>query len=97
MAALEALASGLPMMVVRDQSLAMMVVEGENGFVMDLDEQAFAVRVLEILGNQELQGRMREASRQISNRFSIETQAHELIDLYSQVVEQYQYKRRLQV
>ncbi len=86
MAALEALASGLPMVVVRDQSLAMMVSEGENGFVVDLDEQAFAQRVLNILEHPETQQRMRQASRANSNRFSIETQARELIDLYTEVI-----------
>ncbi|MGB8645307.1 MAG: glycosyltransferase [Anaerolineae bacterium] len=86
MAALEALASGVPMVVVRDQSLAMMVVEGQNGFVVDLDEQVFAQRVLDILEHPEAQQTMRACSREISNRFSIENQAHELIGVYSEVI-----------
>ena len=92
-AALEALASGLPLVVVPDQSLAMMVTEGENGFVVDLDKEAFAGAVLRILAAPGLQEQMHAESRRISGQFSIQAQARELAELYADLIEKFRKRQ----
>jgi 1,2-diacylglycerol 3-alpha-glucosyltransferase len=93
MAALEALASGLPLVVVPDQSLTMMVRDGENGFVVGLDEAAFAGAILAILENPGLRESMRACSIKLSYEFSVQAQARKLVKLYGEVIAEKRLQR----
>jgi len=93
-AALEGLASGLPMVVARDKSFESMVLHGQNGFVADLDVEMFATRILDIVEHPEVMRCMRTHSLGIARGFSIQTQAEKLLDLYSDLIAQNNSRRR---
>lgn len=85
MAALEALASGLPMVVVRDKSFEGVVCDGENGFMVEPDARAFAVRLSDILDHPARAAQMRVNSQRLASPFSVDAQACKLVDLYMDV------------
>ncbi len=89
MTLLEAIASGLPVVVSNDDAFVSAVINGENGFLSGLDEQIFANRVLEILQNPLMWQTMSEQSLKISQQFSVETQANRLLAIYSDLVAQH--------
>lgn len=85
MAALEALASGLPMVVVRDQSFEGVVCDGENGFMVAPEAAAFAARLNNILDHPTRRAQMRVNSQRLAAPFSVDAQARKLVDLYREV------------
>lgn len=88
MAILEALASGLPMVAVRDRALESAVVDGVNGYFVEPDEMQFAERVAMLLQDSAKWQDMSRNSLRISQRFSIRTQACRLTEIYEQVCDQ---------
>jgi glycosyltransferase involved in cell wall biosynthesis len=88
LAALEGAATGLPLVVTRDQSMELIVADGENGFVVPLDRDMFAARVMEIFEHAELRTRMCVRSKEIASQYSVQAQARKLVQLYRDVIEQ---------
>jgi N-acetyl-alpha-D-glucosaminyl L-malate synthase BshA len=73
MAALEAMASEVPVIATRSGGLPEVVVDGESGFLLSVgDVDAMAVRAIEILSNPDLQQRLGRAGRHTA-----ETKFHE--------------------
>lgn len=87
LATLEALAAGLPFVIVPDQALVALVEDGKNGFIAaDLDE--FAARVSEILNHPLLYKQMSAHSREKAQNFTIEVQARRLVNLYADLIDE---------
>ncbi|TMC60099.1 MAG: glycosyltransferase family 4 protein, partial [Chloroflexi bacterium] len=82
LATLEALASGLPIVGVRDASLDGMLVDGANGFAVEPDAGAIAARLEQVLGDPSLLAQMRARSGEIALNFSVQAQAQQLLNLY---------------
>lgn len=81
MAALEAIASGLPVAAIADEALQGIVKHGVNGFVVqDVDELAHAAGVL--LDDHDLHSKMAAASAELSRPYHVEETAARLADLY---------------
>lgn len=83
----EAKVAGLPAVAVRAFGVTEMVADGEDGFLVGLDEEAFAQRVLDLLANPSLRQRMGEKARVNARYFSSERMARELADCYARLVE----------
>lgn len=69
MAALEAMASEVPVIATRSGGLPEVVTDGENGYLLPVgDVDAMAARAIEILSNPELQARLGRKGREIAER-----------------------------
>lgn len=85
---LEAIASGLPVVALRDEAFTSMVKNGRNGFLLrpDASPALFARRVAVLLENRAQWRRFSAASSQIARGFSEEEQAQRLTQLYEKFV-----------
>jgi 1,2-diacylglycerol 3-alpha-glucosyltransferase len=90
MVLLEALAAGLPVVAVRDEALESTVINGINGYLTGLDEEEFASKADAILARSDTWRAMSEASQRISERFSIQIQVQQLLEVYDRVRRSYQ-------
>lgn len=83
---IEAIASGLPIIAVQDEAFEGMVLEGGNGHMTPLDENAFSRAVSSLLFDPARLERYRKRSTEISQKFSIEGQVQALEDLYFEAI-----------
>jgi 1,2-diacylglycerol 3-alpha-glucosyltransferase len=85
---LEAIASGLPVVALRDEAFTSMVKNGRNGFLLrpDASHALFARRVATLLGNQTRWRQFSQASIRIAREFSEEEQARRLARVYDKCV-----------
>jgi 1,2-diacylglycerol 3-alpha-glucosyltransferase len=82
---LEAMASGLPVVAYRDDSIANMVFDGDNGFMCDSKDELHS-KIIEVLTDSELRQIMSVRSREISRDFSADINVERTIDLYNRVL-----------
>lgn len=94
LAAIEALAAGLPMVAVPDQSFQVMITDGENGFIAPANTEIFADRIGEILSDPLKRERMSARSLARSQDFSVDAQARHLVQLYETLTERHAAKTR---
>lgn len=81
---LEAIASGLPVVALRDDAFTLMVKNGRNGFLVRPTASAtqFASRIAALLQNQRKWQQFAAASARIARAFSEQEQARQLARLY---------------
>ena len=80
---LEAIASGLPVVALKDEAFKEMIIENKNGFLLKkASPKMFAKKVLEILKNPSVYKKFSSNSQKISSSFSEENQAKKLIKIY---------------
>jgi 1,2-diacylglycerol 3-alpha-glucosyltransferase len=79
---MEAMAAGLPLVVVRERVFEPFVQDGVNGYLLAPDAFLFARRMDSLLGSRDLRQLMAHESRRLAQGFSIERQAAELARLY---------------
>lgn len=85
MAILEALASGLPVVAVWDKALETAVVDGVNGYFVEPDEKQFAEKIAMLLQDPARLQDMARSSLRISEKFSVQTQARRVTEVYEQI------------
>jgi len=84
---LEAIASGLPVVALKDEAFKDMVVENKNGFLIKkVSPKSFAKKVLEILKNSSLCKKFSLNSQKIASFFSEKNQAKKLIKIYKSLL-----------
>lgn len=83
---LEALASGIPVVAVRDESLVDFVHSGENGFLVKKDIKIFTDSVLQILQNPSLAASFSQHAREIAAQFSSDITMQQLEALYKKLI-----------
>jgi glycosyltransferase involved in cell wall biosynthesis len=88
---IEAIASGLPVVAVRDEALTGMVVEGINGHFSPREIEPFSAAVLHVLSDPAARQAYQQASRELSRRYSVEAAADTFLQLYRHALEK---KRR---
>ena len=88
MAALEAMASEVPVIATRTGGLPEVVVEGDTGYLLPVgDVQGMAERAIEILSNPELRKRMGRRGRELAvERFDEEKIVPRYRELYERVI-----------
>jgi glycosyltransferase involved in cell wall biosynthesis len=83
---LEAMACGLPAVVLDDAAFYDTVFEGENGFrVKEQKPAAFAEKVLELLVNKELYSQFSRKAEEVAQKFSIDELTKRLLEIYKKV------------
>lgn len=82
----ESMASGLPVVAVRDLAIGDAVTDGVNGLLVPEDPQALAAAADTVLGDPELRASMGEASRRRAEDLSIDLIAARLAGFYEELV-----------
>jgi len=88
---LEAAASGLPVVMLKDEGLTPVVKDLENGFeIPNEDADLFAEKVDLLLQDRFLYDKMSDKSKENASQFSIQNQARKLLELYGTTVEKHE-------
>jgi len=88
----EATHAGLPVVMI-DPGLSEVVFDGENGFIVDNDADAFADAVSTLLSDKKLRTRFGARSRELANEFTEEGQIKKLEKLYATAIARHETKR----
>lgn len=87
LSALEAIASGLPVVAVESQGVSELI-DG-NGLISSDQEKDIAENVIKILTNPEMEKRFSEKSLVVRERYAIEKVTRELVDFYEETIADY--------
>lgn len=88
---LEAAASGLPIVMLKDEGLTSVVSNSENGFEIPNDDSSlYSEKVLELLRNSNLRAKMSTKSLELAKLFSIQNQTQKLLNLYLETIESHE-------
>jgi glycosyltransferase involved in cell wall biosynthesis len=84
---LEATASGLPVVALKDDAFKEFVISGKNGFLIKKNSpRFFGEKIREILENPQLYKKFSATSLKIAKQFSEKSQAEKLIKIYKEVI-----------
>jgi 1,2-diacylglycerol 3-alpha-glucosyltransferase len=83
---IEAIASGLPFVAVRDEAFEGMLEEGQNGYTVPLDVKKYADTLIDLLPDRERLNRFAQHSLSLSEKYSIEGQVRALEKLYMEAI-----------
>jgi cell fate (sporulation/competence/biofilm development) regulator YmcA (YheA/YmcA/DUF963 family) len=83
---IEAIASGLPFVAVRDEAFEGMLEDGLNGYEVPLDVKKYADVLIDLLPDQERLKRFGQHSLALSEKYSIEAQVKALEKLYMEAI-----------
>ncbi|PIP74759.1 MAG: glycosyltransferase family 4 protein [Candidatus Levybacteria bacterium CG_4_9_14_3_um_filter_35_16] len=86
MVIMEAMASGLPIVAVRDGAIRSMIGNKINGILVKKDEQKFAKQVINLLKNKKLREKLSVNAKKRVAKFSEEKTVEKLEKLYQQVM-----------
>jgi len=84
--AIEAIASGLPMVVVKDEAFEGMVEDNINGYMTPLDVNAFTETLMQLLGDKSKLENFGKQSAILSEKYSIDGQVRSLEKLYLEAI-----------
>ena len=85
---LEAMACGLPLICRNDPCLQDVLTDGFNGYIYNTQEE-FTEKALKLLQNESLRKEMAKNSLQRSMEFSEDALADRMLNLYSEICEEY--------
>jgi 1,2-diacylglycerol 3-alpha-glucosyltransferase len=83
---IEAIASGLPFVAVRDEAFEGMLEDGLNGYEVPLDVENYADTLADLLHDRERLKKFGEHSSRLSEKYSIEEQVRSLEKLYMEAI-----------
>jgi 1,2-diacylglycerol 3-alpha-glucosyltransferase len=83
---IEAIASGLPLVAVKDEAFENMIENDQNGYQVALDVKVFSDTVSDLLADKARLERFRRKSKELSEKFSIEGQVKALEQLYMESI-----------
>jgi 1,2-diacylglycerol 3-alpha-glucosyltransferase len=83
---IEAIASGLPFVAVKDEAFEGMLENGMNGYEVPLDVKQYADILADLLPDRERLKQFGEHSLALSRKYSIETQVRSLEKLYTEAI-----------
>ncbi|HIQ04970.1 MAG TPA: glycosyltransferase, partial [Anaerolineae bacterium] len=83
---LEALAAGLPVLGIRSPGIADTVEPGVNGFLVENDRAALALKLARLLEDESLRHQLAEGARKASEHYDIRITSARILELYQEVV-----------
>ena len=88
--ALEAMASGLPIVALQDDALKNIVIDNENGFFVEHGQpEAFAKKIINIFDDGNLYKRLSRQAKLTVKDYSQENQTKKLLDIYQSALSLY--------
>ena len=93
MVILEALASGLPVVTLRDEAFKGVIEEGKNGYSLQKDKQLFSQKIISLLNDTKRMNRFSIAARKTAEKFSVDETAKQLEHIYQAMIETQAKKR----
>ena len=88
MAAVEAMAAGLPVIGISSPGIGDVVEHGVSGLVVPEDVQAFVRATASLLGDETLRGRMSRGARAVSERYAITETSRRILSQYERQVDE---------
>lgn len=88
----EAAHAGLPIVLI-DQKVTEVVIDGENGYFVDNSIDDMAEHIVRLLGSPKLQREMGVASKRLAGRLTEKRQVKKLVNLYEKVITQHEEAR----
>lgn len=88
MAAVEAMAAGLPVIGISSPGIGDVVEHGVSGLVVPEDVQAFVRATASLLGDETLRGRMSRGARAVSERYAITETSRRILSQYERLVDE---------
>lgn len=89
----EAMAAGLPAVVVRAMGVTDVVFDGETGILVPEDEALFAQTVIELLQNPQRREQLRAGAKRKAHKMSIQQSVAKLIEIFETLKASAQYNR----
>lgn len=90
---LEAISSGLPLVLCNDTAYEGMIIDCKNGFSLPLDQKKFTDKIKLLLSDKNLRKQFGENSRKIAKtNFEKDTLVNRLINLYKKYISEYNNK-----
>ncbi|MBI4096215.1 MAG: glycosyltransferase [Candidatus Levybacteria bacterium] len=87
---LEAAASGLPIVVVRDPAFDSLVIDGETGFSVSADQEIFAQKTIQLLRDNNLRRQFGNRAKEIARKnFESKYLTKQLLEYYKKVLSTY--------
>lgn len=91
MVAIEAASAGLPLLVADDLAFAGLVENGRNGYMLPLEKDKFAQKIIELLSDKNKRKKFGQASKEIvSSKYHPEILSDKLLKYYEQALKDYQ-------
>ena len=83
---MEALSHSVPVLVSPHVNLAEEIVLANAGWIATVDKHALMARLTEALSDEEERARRGQAGKQLAQKYSWETAARSLVDLYRELI-----------
>jgi len=83
---MEAAASGLPIVAIKDKAFKNILKDKQNGFATSEDTQEFAEKIKFLTANKKLYRKMSKKSGELANQFSIKRQTQKLVKIYRNLI-----------
>ena len=90
---IEAMASGLPVVVVKDIAFKNVVEDNVNGMVSDKDVKEFSEKVLLLLRNKNMRKKMGDSAKLSVKKFAIQKTVEDLENLYVSLINNNNHKK----
>lgn len=92
----EAMATGLPVVVMRDPAFEEIVLDGKTGLLTDTSETDFAEKVLSLIENEELRKKLgSDGEKFVKENFSSRSQAENVLEAYQRATVVNSRKRKV--
>jgi glycosyltransferase involved in cell wall biosynthesis len=94
MTVLEAMAAGLPVLGIDSPGISDTIVNGVNGFVVEHDYAALALKMLRLFTEPTLRASLAAQARETSMRYDIRATTQRYVELYEDQIRQRRPARR---
>jgi 1,2-diacylglycerol 3-alpha-glucosyltransferase len=97
MAIIEALASEVPVVAVRDSAYESVIINGQNGFMVKKDLEEFAKKITDVITDEKLYRRLKISARKSVAQFSVKNTVESLEQVYTQLIIQKSDKKPMKL
>lgn len=93
MVIIEAFASGLPVVAIKDPAFEGVVEDGKNGFLVKRGTSEFASKALSLLNNEDTRRKFSKVGKETAKKHSVEITAERLEEIYKKLIKTHKVGR----